>query len=122
MTHKELVRDVIEKIKRLEKTTFKTPVDHGEIVAAYPLSTADRSEIESVIRLGLGYEVPLTEKKDDKIAGGIVIKLGSIMIDGSLENRMRQAERELGGSLSVERETPERGAGIREQENLDPER
>ena len=114
LTHKELVGDVIEKIKRLEKTTFKTPVEHGEIISAYPLAANDRSEIESVIRLGLGYEVPLIEKKDDKLVGGIVIKLGAIIIDGSLENRMKQAERELAGSLSVERETPEQDERVNE--------
>ena len=107
LTHKELVRDVIEKIKRLEKATFKTRVEHGEIVSAYPLMADDRSEIESAIRLVLGYEIPWVEKKDDKISGGIVIKLGATIIDGSLENRMRQAERELAGSLSTGRETPE---------------
>lgn len=106
LTHKELVKDVIERIKRLEKSTFKTKIDKGEIVSAYPLPAADKSEIESVIRLGLGYEVPWVEKKDAQITVGIVIRLGSIIIDGSLENRMRQAERELAGSLSTGKEPP----------------
>lgn len=95
LTHQELVKDVLERIRHLEKATFKTPVDHGEIASAYPLSAADKSELGAVVRRVLGYEVPWVEKKDAGIAVGIVIKLGSIIIDGSLENRMRQAEREL---------------------------
>jgi len=106
LTHKELVKDVIERIKHLDKSTFKAHVDKGEIVSPYPLPVSDRSEIETAVRLNLGYEVPWVEKKDDKIAVGIVIRLGSIIIDGSLENRMRQAERELTGSLSMGRESP----------------
>jgi F-type H+-transporting ATPase subunit b len=104
LTHKELVKDLIEKIKRLESSTFKTKVDHGEIASAYSLPAADRAEIESAVRHAVGYEVPLVEKKDAKIAVGLVVRLGSIIIDGSLENRMRQAERELSGSLSTEKE------------------
>jgi hypothetical protein len=95
LTHKELVKDVIEKVKRLDKATFKTPVERVEITTAYPLPVADKSEMESAICHALGYEVPLVEKKDPNIAVGIVIRLGSIIVDGSLENRMRQAQREL---------------------------
>ncbi|MFH0986390.1 MAG: F0F1 ATP synthase subunit delta [Candidatus Omnitrophota bacterium] len=97
LTHQELVRDVIEKIKHLDPSLFKTRVDHGEILSSYPLSAIDRSEIESAFRQSVGYEVPWVEKKDAKIAVGLVIRLGSIIIDGSLENRMRQAGRELTG-------------------------
>ncbi len=104
LTHKELIKDVIERIKHLDKATFKAPVDHGEILSAHALSGTDQAEIESAIRLGLGYKVPLAEKKDDKITAGLVVRLGSIIIDGSLENRMRQAEREITESLSMGRE------------------
>jgi F0F1-type ATP synthase delta subunit len=75
----------------------------------HPLLAVDLSAIESAVRLLLGYEVPLVEKKDAPIMAGLVIKLGAIIIDGSLENRMRQAERELTGSLSMGRETAENG-------------
>jgi F-type H+-transporting ATPase subunit b len=107
LTHRELVKDVIERVKHLDGSTFKIHVDHGEIVSAYALPAADRAEIETAIRLGLGYEISWVENNDAAVAAGLVIKLGSIIIDGSLENRMRQAERELTGSLSTERERPE---------------
>ncbi len=107
LTHKELTRDIIEKIKHLDRAAFKTRVERGEIASANPLSAEERAEMGAAVSQCLGYEVPLTEKKDAKIAAGMVIKLGSIIIDGSLENRMRQAERELTGNLSAEQETAE---------------
>jgi F-type H+-transporting ATPase subunit b len=96
MAHKELIRDVINKIKNTEKTVFKFKVDKGEIVSAYPLSKGDKQEIVELIHVSLGYEVPLHETEDSKLIAGIVIKLGTILIDGSLDSRLKQVEIRLG--------------------------
>ena len=109
-THKELLTDVIANLRRMDKSTFKTRVDQGEIASAYSLSSEEKANVESAFRDVLGYAVPIAEKKDGKISVGVVIRLGPIMIDGSLENRMRQAEHELEGSLAVGRE-PQVGNG-----------
>jgi len=101
LAHKELVRDVIQKIKLLKKGAFQAPVEHAELMTAQSLAEADLTEIKEALCLSLGQEVALNEKKDHKVTAGIIVKLGPIIIDGSLENRMRQAERELAGSMSV---------------------
>lgn len=96
MAHKELVRDVIDKIKKAEKITLKSKVDKGEIVSARPLSDNDKSEIETLIRNNLGYEVSLRGKEDSELVAGVIIKFGTILIDGSLDNRLKQVGKELG--------------------------
>lgn len=96
MAHKELVRDVMDKIKKAEKISFKSKVDKGEIISARPLSDKDKSEIEMLIRNNLGYEVLLQGKEDGELVAGVIIKLGTILIDGSLDNRLKQVEKELG--------------------------
>ncbi len=93
--HKELVGDVIDKIKKAEKAAFKSKADRGEIVSAFPLSKKDAAEIESLLRLNLGYEIQMQEKKDSELIAGILIKLGTILIDGTLENRLRQVQSDL---------------------------
>ncbi len=96
MAHRELVRDVIHKIKTAEKISFKSRIDKGEIISARPLSDSDKSEIELLIRNNLGYEVPLQGKEDEQLVAGVIIKLGTILIDGSLDSRLKQVEAELG--------------------------
>ncbi len=96
MAHKELVRDVMDKIKKADKISFKSKVDKGEIVSARPISDKDKSEIELLIRDNLGYEVPLHGKEDGELVAGVIIKLGTILIDGSLDSRLKQVEKELG--------------------------
>ncbi|MBU0895466.1 MAG: F0F1 ATP synthase subunit delta [Candidatus Omnitrophica bacterium] len=96
VAHKELVRDVMDKIKKAEKITLKSRVDKGEIVSARPLSDNDKREIEMLIRNNLGYEVSLRGKEDSELVAGVIIKFGTILIDGSLDNRLKQVGKELG--------------------------
>lgn len=107
--HRELVGQVHDKIKGLDRATFKTHIEKGEVHAAFPLGQDDRQSLEASINTLLGYDVPLTYQQAEAITGGLVLKLGSILIDGSLENRMRQAQREMTGSLSM---TPDHKAGL----------
>jgi len=95
--HKELVGDVIDKIKKADKAAFKSKADKGEIVSAFPLSKKDSSEIESLMHAILGHEVRLQEKKDSALIAGVMIKIGTILIDGTLDNRLKQAQRGLSG-------------------------
>jgi len=95
MVHKELIRDVIDKLRKTEKTAFKSKVDKGEIVSAYPLSKSDKLVIEPLIHDSLGYQIPLREVEDSQLVAGILIKLGTILIDGSLNNRLKQVEKGL---------------------------
>lgn len=95
MAHKELVRDVIDKIRKTDRTAFKSRIEKGEIVSAYPLPKNDKLVIESLIHDSLGYQVPLYETEDAQLTAGVLIKLGTILIDGSLNNRLKQLEREL---------------------------
>ncbi|MFH1189718.1 MAG: F0F1 ATP synthase subunit delta [Candidatus Omnitrophota bacterium] len=95
LAHKELVRDVIDKIKKADKISLKSKIDKAEIVSACPLSDNDKNEIEALIRDNLGYDVPLQGKEDERLVAGVVIKLGTILIDGSLDSRLKQAEKEL---------------------------
>ena len=40
-------------------------------------------------------EVKLTEKVEDELIGGMVLKFGSFVIDGSLSNRLKSATADL---------------------------
>jgi len=96
MAHKELIRDVVAKIKKAEKMIFSPRIERGEVVSAYPLSKDDKSEMELLIRGNLGYEVPLLEREDGRLAAGVLLKIGTILIDGTLDNRLKQVGKELG--------------------------
>ena len=76
---------------------------HGEVTAqvtvAEPLSDAHRAAIEDALKSVSGKKVDLDVKVDPAIIGGLVVKLGSRMVDSSLRtklNSIKQAMKEVG--------------------------
>ena len=88
--HEELVKDVIAKIKKMEKTETKVKADRAEIVTAYPLQKAEKNELMQAVHGMFGREISFSEEEDERLAAGVIIKAGTLVIDGSLDNRMKQ--------------------------------
>jgi F-type H+-transporting ATPase subunit delta len=71
----------------------------AEVVAAEPLSDAHFAEIQSTLNAVTGKDVKVGVKIDPAIIGGLIVKLGSRMIDSSLRtklNALRHAMKEVG--------------------------
>jgi F-type H+-transporting ATPase subunit delta len=75
----------------------------GEVTAnvtvAEPLSDAHRSEIQEALNAVTGKDVRVDVKVDPSIIGGLVVKLGSRMVDSSLRtklNALKHAMKEVG--------------------------
>ena len=65
---------------------------HGEISAqvtsARPLTDAQTTELKNILRSKLGREARLETKVDPSLLGGLVVKVGSRMIDSSLRTKL----------------------------------
>ena len=92
ITHRELVRAVVNEVKKADKARFDMKVKKGELVSAYPLARGEKSELLSSLAKQMKQKVTFDEKEDKNLVAGVVIKLGALVIDGSLENRLRQVE------------------------------
>ena len=72
----------------------------AEVTTAAPLSDAQIAELKEQLRgKAEGQDVELAVKVDPAIIGGLVVKLGSRMVDGSLRtklNAIRNAMKEVG--------------------------
>jgi F-type H+-transporting ATPase subunit delta len=60
----------------------------AEVVAARPLSDAESIELKHALKTRLGREARLTTKVDPALLGGLVVKVGSRMIDSSLRTKL----------------------------------
>jgi len=54
-----------------------------------------RNKINELIKHISGSDPQIEEKIDDTLIGGIVIKIGDTVIDGSFKNKLKQLKREL---------------------------
>lgn len=60
----------------------------AEVTSAHPLNSAQTAELKSVLKSKLGREPRLNAKVDPTLLGGLVVKVGSRMIDSSLRTKL----------------------------------
>ncbi len=60
----------------------------AEVTAAHELSDAQKSELTETLKERIGKEIKLKLTVDDSLIGGLVIKVGSQMIDNSIRAQL----------------------------------
>jgi len=60
----------------------------ASVTSAHPLSDAQTEELKTILRSKLGREARLETKVDPSLLGGLVVKVGSRMIDSSLRTKL----------------------------------
>jgi F-type H+-transporting ATPase subunit delta len=60
----------------------------AEVSAARPLSDEESAELKRVLKQKLGHEARLSTRVDPSLLGGLVVKVGSRMIDSSLRTKL----------------------------------
>ena len=71
----------------------------AEVTSAEPLSEAQVASLKDALKATLGKDVALDRNVDPSLIGGLVVKVGSRMIDGSLRtklNALKLAMKEVG--------------------------
>jgi F-type H+-transporting ATPase subunit delta len=60
----------------------------AEVATAHPLSDAQTATLKDTLKAQAGKDVTLSVKVDPSLLGGLVVKMGSRMIDSSLKTRL----------------------------------
>jgi F-type H+-transporting ATPase subunit delta len=61
----------------------------GEVTSAEPLSAEQLSDLKAALKGSLGRDVALTTRVDSSILGGLIVKVGSRMMDNSLKTKLQ---------------------------------
>ncbi|CAL9543825.1 ATP synthase subunit delta [Streptomyces sp. enrichment culture] len=67
------------------------------VTSAIPLSDAQRARLGAVLAKLYGRQMHLNLDVDPEVVGGIVVQIGDEVIDGSIANRLSEAERRMAG-------------------------
>lgn len=71
----------------------------ADVVSAHPLSDAQTTALKEAIKASIGKDVAVSTRVDASLLGGLVVKVGSRMIDTSLKtklNSLKFAMKEVG--------------------------
>jgi F0F1-type ATP synthase delta subunit len=87
---RELVDELIIELRKIDKEKLKVETKKAEVTSSYPLLDNQKNSIREILRDVMGYSVELEEKTDASIISGLVINLGGLILDGSLQNKLRK--------------------------------
>jgi F-type H+-transporting ATPase subunit delta len=64
----------------------------AEVVAARPLSEAQLGALSEHLRRTVGRRVSVEARVDPRLIGGMIVKVGSRMVDASVESKLRRLQ------------------------------
>lgn len=72
-------------------------VVEADVVAAKPLPPEQQEAVRARLEAITGQRVRLVVREDPSLLGGVVVRLGDLMMDGSVASRLRRLEERLTG-------------------------
>jgi len=91
LLHAGLIDELIDELDKVDGAKLSVAPDKGEVAVAHELGKDALDRIAAAVSKKAGKKIQLTEKTDRSLAAGAVIKLGSIVIDGSIAGRLKDA-------------------------------
>jgi F-type H+-transporting ATPase subunit delta len=70
----------------------------AQVTTARPLPKKSVQSLETKLTSVTGKKVRLTFATDQGLIGGVIVRIGSTIYDGSVRNQLQQVERQLAGS------------------------
>ena len=67
----------------------------AELSAAKELNEIEINNIKNELSNTFGSNIKLNQKYDPSLIGGLIIKVGSTMIDTSIKNKLQQIEKKM---------------------------
>ncbi|MFN7710742.1 MAG: ATP synthase F1 subunit delta [Holosporales bacterium] len=90
------LREIMEAVGRLAEK--RAGIVRAEVLTPQPLKSDARKELEKALEQYVQTKVKLDERANPNLLGGIVVKLGSLMIDTSVRSRLQKLALALKGA------------------------
>jgi F-type H+-transporting ATPase subunit delta len=89
--------DIIEELRAAYDAlaAVEAAVINVEVTSAVELTAANHKKIAARMEEATGRRVELAERVDPAIVGGLVLRVGDVIVDGSVRSRIRQLRRRL---------------------------
>ncbi|MCK5649531.1 MAG: F0F1 ATP synthase subunit delta [Gammaproteobacteria bacterium] len=67
----------------------------AQVISAYAVNATQKKSITEALKKKLGREVTITSKTDKSLLGGVIIRAGDIVIDGSVKTQLEKITHSL---------------------------
>ena len=88
----ELIQSGFDQMARL---SIPRDMTEAKLSTAFALSPDDRTVVAKKLKDALGRDITIKEEVDPSVVAGIVITIGSTVLDGSLRNKIRERSKNI---------------------------
>lgn len=71
-------------------------IQHVHVTSAFALERTQETQIADALKAKLGYDITITSEENAELIGGVHIRAGDMVIDGSVSGQLQQLANELG--------------------------
>jgi F0F1-type ATP synthase delta subunit len=93
--NRHFVGELLDALQEVDPTSITVDAGQAEFKSSHPLDADIRQRLQKLLKEKFNADVEVREVVDAKLLGGLVFKLGSLEIDGSLVNRFQEAVGEV---------------------------
>lgn len=92
--HEHWIEELMESgLEQLERLKIPEDVKEVKITAAFALEENQRKNLTRKLKDALNKDITLKEEIDPRVVAGFIIHLGSLVLDGSLKNKIQERAR-----------------------------
>lgn len=95
LVHEYLVTQVLDGIKNAPVENFQIKTGHALLSSAEPLKPEVKERIQKALKEKIKTDVEFKEEIDPLLVAGFVLKFGTLVLDGSLANRLSESAARL---------------------------
>jgi F0F1-type ATP synthase delta subunit len=89
------VDELMTALSEIDASSVPVDASQAEFTSSHKMDNAQRERLERLLSDKFRVNVKINEKVDESLMAGLVIKMGTLEIDGTLLNRYREAVAEL---------------------------
>jgi F-type H+-transporting ATPase subunit delta len=88
-----LIDNIVDEFDRFKD--IREGIRHAYVTSARPLDEDQTADIRRRLEASTGLQITLHERVDPKLLGGLVVKLGDRIVDGTVRRRLQKLRRAI---------------------------
>ncbi|MDI6774499.1 MAG: F0F1 ATP synthase subunit delta [Verrucomicrobiota bacterium] len=93
--NRQFIGELLDALEQVDAASITVDPTKVEFRSSAPLPPDQKKRLQNLLKEKFDADVPIMEKVDEQLMGGVVFKLGSLEIDGSLRTRYQEAVAEV---------------------------
>lgn len=89
--HECLFLEFVDELQKVDMSVITQDINEAEVVTATALDKKLKEKLSDVLKTKMKKEINIKNVEDPKVISGAILRFGSLRLDGSMQNFIRQA-------------------------------